>query len=179
MGRLHSIPPLNQGDTQKAWLAKQQSQCLRTVLGAYRATPTAQLETEAAVLPLDIYLNSRVAVFQSQLEASGMAELIHRSSAKVVAMLRRRRSNRGRRAKPSRKPDEEVQTWIRRWIGAAPVKKQIKKKAMEGPNDGAGLDRARECRGTSARFSQLMITLPSQKGKRFASIMGPNTSPQP
>ena len=46
-------------------LAKQQSQCLRTVLGAYRATPTAQLETEAAVLPLDIYLNSRVAVSQS------------------------------------------------------------------------------------------------------------------
>ena len=59
-------------------LAKHQSACLRTVLGAYKATPIRQLETEAAVPPLDLYLNYRLANFERRLKASGKAEVIRR-----------------------------------------------------------------------------------------------------
>jgi len=44
-------------------LAKYQNQGLRQVLGAFKATPTRQLETEAYVLPLDLWLNGRIARF--------------------------------------------------------------------------------------------------------------------
>ena len=38
-------------------LAKLQNKCLYRTTGAYRRTPRAILEREAAVLPLDIYIN--------------------------------------------------------------------------------------------------------------------------
>ena len=46
-----------------AKLQKQQNQGLRTVLGAFKATPIRQLETESYVPPLDLWLNGRVARF--------------------------------------------------------------------------------------------------------------------
>jgi hypothetical protein len=41
-----------------------QTRCLRTVAGAYKATPVRSLETETRVPPLDLYLNTRVARFE-------------------------------------------------------------------------------------------------------------------
>ena len=44
-------------------LAKHQNQGLQQVLGAFRATLIQQLETEAYVPPIDLWLNSRTARF--------------------------------------------------------------------------------------------------------------------
>ena len=52
-------------------LAKLQNKCLRRTTGAYRRTPQATLKREAAVLPLDVYINTtamqRAATVQSHL----------------------------------------------------------------------------------------------------------------
>ena len=107
-------------------LAKHQSACLRTMLGAYKATPIRQLETEAAVPPLDLYLNYRLANFERRLKASGKAEVIRRASAKVVSLIRRRRTRGGRqRTHQFRQPDEETQLWLGRWAGVEPERKQL------------------------------------------------------
>ena len=58
-------------------LAKYQNQGLRQVLGAFKATPIRQLETEAYVLLLDLWLNSRIACFQAQLKQTGIARQIN------------------------------------------------------------------------------------------------------
>ena len=50
-------------------LAKAQSQNLRIVAGAYKATPIRNLETETWVPPLDLYLNKRLADFEARLQA--------------------------------------------------------------------------------------------------------------
>ena len=72
-------------------LRKEQSQCLRAVAGAYRATPVRSLETETFVPPLDLYLNGRVALFEGRIEESGMAQLIRDSCTTIARKLRNRR----------------------------------------------------------------------------------------
>ena len=59
-----------------AKVQKHQNQGLRTVLGAFKATPIRQLEAESYVPPLDLWLNGRVARFQARLEHSGIAQKI-------------------------------------------------------------------------------------------------------
>src|SRR5579862_5630441 len=59
-----------------AKLQKQQNQGLRTVLGAFKATPIRQLETESYVPPLDLWLNGRIARFQARMEQSGIAQKV-------------------------------------------------------------------------------------------------------
>ena len=54
------------GEKPKGLAAKleiEQTECLRIVCGAYKATPIRQLETETATPPLDLYLLKRVADF--------------------------------------------------------------------------------------------------------------------
>jgi hypothetical protein len=46
-----------------AKLQKQQNHRLQTVLGAFKATPIRQLETESYIPPLDLYLNRCIARF--------------------------------------------------------------------------------------------------------------------
>ena len=48
-------------------LAKAQNRSLRIVAGAYKATPVRSLETETWVPPLDLYLNKRLADFETRL----------------------------------------------------------------------------------------------------------------
>ena len=76
-----------------AKLAASQSSCLRVVTGAYRATPVHLLEAEAAVTPLDIYLNKRVADFEVRLERTGMGTLIRTACSRVAAKLYQCRRN--------------------------------------------------------------------------------------
>ena len=46
------------------------------MLGAFKATLVRQLETEAYVPPLDLWLNGRIACFQVRLERTGIARQI-------------------------------------------------------------------------------------------------------
>jgi hypothetical protein len=85
-----------------------QTKCLRTVTGAYRATPARSLETEAVVPPLDLYLNKRVADFEARLEASGMATKIQAACTAVRIRLRQRR-----RGRP---PEAPPPPWAMAWL---------------------------------------------------------------
>ena len=68
-------------------LAKYQNQGLRQVLGAFKATPIKQLETEAYVPPLDLWLNGRIARFQARLERTGIARQIKDACAAIRTQL--------------------------------------------------------------------------------------------
>ena len=77
-------------------LATAQSQCLRVVAGAYRATPVRFLEVETATPPLNLYLDKRVADFERRLECTGKGELIQAVCNRVATRLRQRRQRRHR-----------------------------------------------------------------------------------
>jgi len=72
-------------------LAKHQSRGLWQVLGEFRATQIWQLETEAYVLPLDLWLNGRIARFQARLERTGLARRIQDACTIIQTYLRTRR----------------------------------------------------------------------------------------
>src|SRR5439155_3050729 len=95
-------------------LAKHQNSGLRQVLGAFRATPVHQLETEAYVPPLDLWLNGRTACFQARLERTGMARQIQDTCTTIRAQLRTRRQ-RQRRAPDT--PAIVRKRWVEKWIG--------------------------------------------------------------
>src|SRR3979490_3063091 len=73
-----------------AKLQKQQNQGLRTVLGAFKATPIRQLETESYVPPLDLWLNGRIARFQARMEHSGIAQKVRDACSTIWARILRR-----------------------------------------------------------------------------------------
>jgi hypothetical protein len=77
-------------------LATTQSQCLRVVAGAYRATPVRFLEAETATPPLDLYLNKWVADFERRLERTGKGELIQAVCNRVATRLQHCRQRRRR-----------------------------------------------------------------------------------
>ena len=73
------IPPQWHGritKTQAKKLDDVQTQCLRKVTGAYRATAKAVVETEAYVPPLETWLNRRVAAAEGRLQQDKIASLL-------------------------------------------------------------------------------------------------------
>ena len=88
-------------------MARHQAQALRTILGAYRATPIRSLELGAFCPPLDIYLSKRVADFERRMQLGGLSLQLNRATAYVEARLRNRRPRRDRR-----KP------WAKNWTGS-------------------------------------------------------------
>jgi hypothetical protein len=94
-------------------LAKHQNSALRQVLGAFKATPIRQLETEAYIPPLDLWLNGRIACFQARLERTGMARQIQDACTTIRIHLR----TRGQRQR--RIPDTPAlirKRWTEKWI---------------------------------------------------------------
>src|SRR6266511_5469802 len=77
-------------------LSKYQNKCLRTVAGAYKATPTRILEVETCIPPLNIYLDSRVAAFRQRLRILGIGRVIERACERLKTRFRNRRKRRRR-----------------------------------------------------------------------------------
>jgi hypothetical protein len=99
-------------------LAKYQNQGLRQVLGAFKATPIRQLETEAYVPPLDLWLNGRVARFQARLERTGIARQIKDACTAIRIQLRTRRQRQRQRQRPiPATPASVRKQWVEKWIG--------------------------------------------------------------
>src|SRR5579862_5135934 len=95
-------------------LAKHQNNGIRQVLGAFKATPVRQLETEAYVPPLDLWLNGRIACFQAHLERTGMARQIQDACTTIQIHLR----TRGQRQRRNPETPALVQKkWTEKWIG--------------------------------------------------------------
>ena len=67
-----------------------QNSCLRTVAGAYKATPIRSLEVETYLPPIDIYLNSRIAAFQRRIENSSSYDVIRKACSAIRARLKSR-----------------------------------------------------------------------------------------
>jgi hypothetical protein len=87
-----------------------QNKCLRTVAGAYRATPIRALETETHTPPLDLYLDSRLAAFRERLAGSQVGQTIQ-EMCKVIQ--RKLRNKRGRRRALGPVPGAALDEWAR------------------------------------------------------------------
>jgi len=94
-------------------LSKAQNRSLRIVAGAYKTTPIRCLETETWVPPLDLYLNKRLADFESRLQlpvlqsgggpeapTTTAGHLITEACNRVYKRFRRRRRGPGQRLRP-------------------------------------------------------------------------------
>ena len=101
------------GPTAK--LQKHQNSRLRQVLGAFKATPIRQLETEAYVPPLDLWLNGRMARFQARLERAGLARQIGDACAAIRTQLRLRPQRRNQQATTNTLAATRKQ-WVEKWI---------------------------------------------------------------
>ena len=60
-----------------------QNKCLQVVAGAYKATPTRNLEVEIYTPLIDLYLDSRLAAFQSQLAYTGADKIIQKACSAI------------------------------------------------------------------------------------------------
>jgi hypothetical protein len=106
-----------------AKLQRHQNQGLRVVLGAFKATPTRQLETEAYVPPLDLWLNGRVARYQARIVRSGIAQLIDNACAAIRTRVRQRVACQRRRSAPPAETQnltqsQERRLWAKDWVQA-------------------------------------------------------------
>jgi len=132
-------------------LAKAQSRSLRIVAGAYKATPMRNLETETWVPPLDLYLNKRLADFETRLQtpvlqAGQGPEAPRRLPSSLVqeACNRLYRRFQGRR-RPGRRPPfpqeptvtEKAAITIDQWVSQS-----IQDQALEGLQDEPTADKA-------------------------------------
>jgi len=110
-----------------------QSSCLRVVAGAYRATPIRSLETETQVPPLDLYLNKRVAEFETRLAQTGAEGLLQGARRRVATTIRSRRTRTSDRPtgtdpRPASNPDTENRAeWTRRWLGAGTAEEALER----------------------------------------------------
>ena len=86
-----------------------QNKCLRTIAGAYRATPTDSLEVETFIPPISLYLDSRVAASQARLASSTSLQAIKSACAAIKRRLKFR--PRGWDQKPTLGQAREA--WVR------------------------------------------------------------------
>src|SRR6266487_3196593 len=103
-----------------ARLQKQQNQGLRTVLGAYRATPARMLETELYVPPLDLWLNGQIARFQARLERSGIAQEIRNACSTIRTRILRctnRQAPNNTTETTTDTPGAKQKLWVEEWTG--------------------------------------------------------------
>ncbi len=120
--------PATRGITKA--LGKAQNKSLRIVAGAFKSTPTRNLETETWVPPLDLYFNKRLADFEARLQMPTLADgrggkktagsIVHAACGKIYQILNSRTDNRSRpRAFGPQEPTavEEAANTIAVWTG--------------------------------------------------------------
>lgn len=97
-------------------LQKHQNTALRTVLGAFKATPVRQLETESFTPPLDLWLNGKLAGFQSRLNRTKIGEQIQEACILIQTRLRIRGNRRRGREAPNLELKDQLRTkWANEW----------------------------------------------------------------
>jgi hypothetical protein len=128
-------PPQGQPQGIAKGLAKAQNRSLRVVTGAYRATPTYTLETEAWVPPLDLYLNKRRADFERRIRRPVLPggqrpiDIINRACLKLYKRFRKPRGQRG----PQRVQGPQEPTTVEKqalaalqWAGRRPTRQALR-----------------------------------------------------
>jgi len=87
-----------------------QNKCLRVVAGAYKATPTRNLEVETYTPPIDLYLDSRLAAFQSRLAHTEADKIIQKACSAIWSRIKGRR----RKHKATPIAQNRQQEWARK-----------------------------------------------------------------
>jgi Reverse transcriptase (RNA-dependent DNA polymerase)/Endonuclease-reverse transcriptase len=100
-------------------LTTHQNKALRIITGAYKATRIRQLETEAYIPPLDLWLSAKTAYFHRRLERSGMAQLILSLSAPIRRrVLQRKRKRTSLQPVVNQTPFEKARADTLQWFQA-------------------------------------------------------------
>lgn len=86
----------------------------------YKATPVRNLESEAWVPPLDIYLNRWTVKVEQRLERTGIAELLRNTNKKIAKWVKQRRGVTAR-APPANSGLTKT-VWAKDWLGLTPRK---------------------------------------------------------
>ena len=107
-------------------LEKHQNACLRTVAGAYKATPIEALETETFTPPLPIYLNRKVAAYHLRQENSPVRQATRQACNRI-----RTRVLRCRHRTPPPTPAVAGELWARHWRQDAVTKEDLDKKMIQ------------------------------------------------
>ena len=90
-----------------------QNKCLRTIAGAFKATPVRVLEAETFTSPLNVHLNRLQAEARMRMRDSGRAEQVRLACERVASRLR---GSRGRIASRKPTPGRERLAWASRLI---------------------------------------------------------------
>ncbi len=64
-------------------LQKAENRCLKTISGAYKATPVLSLQAEVGIPPLPLHMNGRQVCFQLRSPESGIDRVIGEGILKV------------------------------------------------------------------------------------------------
>ena len=101
-----------------AKLQVEQNRGLRVVLGAFKATSTRRLETEAYVPPIDLWLNGRIAKYQARIDSLGIGKVIQNACVAVRNKLRSRLGACRTRNGPTKTtPSVASREWAEKWTG--------------------------------------------------------------
>ena len=68
-------------------LEQTQNRCLRTIAGAYKATPTSLLESETGILPIRTYLSVLQAQYQARTKNTPVQALIKKTCKRIQTQL--------------------------------------------------------------------------------------------
>lgn len=91
-----------------------QNRCLRTIAGAYKATPIAVLEAETLTPPINTYLDKLQADSRYRMRATGTTKLVRQLRATIVTKLR---GQRGRSRRAVETPGDRKAQWHKKHFG--------------------------------------------------------------
>lgn len=108
-GKTDAMPKVMQGALNRI-----QNRCLRTIAGAYKATPIPELEKKTNVVPIIMHLEQMQVAARQRLHESGCRRQVKAAAKKIQEKLR---SQRGRRGAPGPTPGEKKYAWASTILG--------------------------------------------------------------
>ena len=96
--------------TSTSKLSVMQNNCLRTITGAFKATPIPVLDAETYIAPVDVHLDTLQAQARYRLRAGGQSKVISSACSKTVNKLR---GKAGRKRLQKSTPGELKHTWAK------------------------------------------------------------------
>lgn len=96
--------------TIESKMAVLQNKCLRTVSGAFKATPIKALDAETPVAPLSLHLNCLQAKARARMRATGQSRVIAKQCKKIEEKLK---NHVGRARIPTATPGAQKTVWAK------------------------------------------------------------------
>ena len=106
----HMPKEVKKSKTSTRKLSVMQNNCLRTIAGAFKATPIPVLEAETYIAPIDVHLDTLQAQARHCLRVGGQSKVISSACSRIVNKLQGK-VGRKRLQKPT--PGELKHTWAK------------------------------------------------------------------